>query len=275
MDPRDDKRRGRARSAVSFSAGGTISLAVHLALGLTLALLPERTGKTWDPVDLTVERRRPEPEPPPEAEPEPEPPPVAEPEPEKPKPRPRVKEAEPEPPPPAEPPPPEPAPPPDAPEAPPVFDLGDNTFAVGEGAGWALNPSEGNTKFAKVAGPGEKARGTKTAPPPEGKPGGTGFQPVPARDLSSLPVPPKSGIRIPPYPEEAKREGIEGVVLLQVFIGRDGRVSRVRVVKDPGGGLGEVARQAMLQETWTPARDRQGNPVDTVIPYKYRFVLDG
>ncbi len=271
MDARGDKRRGRFLSAVSFSAGGTISLAVHVALGLALALLPERVGKTWDVVDLTVERRRPEPEPEPLPEPEPEP----EPEPDKPRPKPKVREAEPEPPPPPEPPPAEPEPPPEAEEAPPVFDLGDNTFAVGEGAGWALNPSEGNTKFGKVADPGQKVRGTKIAPRPEGKPGGSGFRPVPAKDLSSLPVPPRDGIRIPPYPDEAKREGIEGVVLLQVFIGKDGKVTRVRIVKDPGGGLGEVARQAMLRETWTPAKDKKGKAVDTVIPYKYRFVLDG
>jgi protein TonB len=277
MDARGDKRRGRYLSAVSFSAGGAISLAVHLVLGLALALLPQRSGKTWDVVDLTVERRRPVPEPEPETLPEPAALPEPEPEPDQPRPRPKVRQREPEPPPatPPEPPPPEPEPPPDAKEAPPVFDLGDNTFAVGAGAGWSLNPSEGNTKFAKVAGPGQKQRGTKVAPGPEGKPGGTGFQPVPARDLSSLPAPSGKGIRIPPYPEDAKREGIEGVVLLQVFIGKDGRVTRVRILEDPGGGLGEVARQAMLQESWTPAKDKQGNPVDTVIPYKYRFVLDG
>jgi len=65
------------------------------------------------------------------------------------------------------------------------------------------------------------------------------------------------------------------VVLLQVYIDEQGHVTRVRVVKDPGGGLGAVARQAMLQERWTPARDKRGRPVATIIPYRYRFVLDG
>jgi hypothetical protein len=45
-------------------------------------------------------------------------------------------------------------------------------------------------------------------------------------------------------------------------------------VKDPGGGLGKVARAAMLKELWTPPLDKNGKPVATVIIYSYRFVLD-
>jgi hypothetical protein len=31
----------------------------------------------------------------------------------------------------------------------------------------------------------------------------------------------------------------------------------------------------MLRERWRPALDRNGSPVDTVITYSYRFVLEG
>jgi len=98
---------------------------------------------------------------------------------------------------------------------------------------------------------------------------------VAIKDLSRRPEPRFGGIGIPPYPPDAKREGIEGSVILQVFIGRDGEVKKVRIVKEPGGGLGEVAQRAMMKERWKPALDKTGAPVDTVITYSYRFVLEG
>ena len=95
------------------------------------------------------------------------------------------------------------------------------------------------------------------------------------KDLSKRPQPKSGQIDSPPYPAEARREGIEGTVVLKVHIKKNGLVSRVRIIKDPGGGLGEIARAAMLKELWTPPLDRTGNPVSTVIIYSYRFVLDG
>ncbi len=279
MSGRTPSRRGFRFKLVSLSASWLISGAVHVAFGVLLALLPEKVQDRYEIVDLEVRERQPEPEPEPEPEPdEPDPEPDPEPEP-KPKPRPRPRpdpDPEPEPEPPPAPPPDAEEAPPDAEEAPPVFELGDNTFAEGKGAGWKLNRSEGNTKFAAVARPGqESARGTKVESDPEGEPGGTGFAPVPKKDLSRPPRPRSGRISIPPYPEEARREGVEGAVLLQVFIDREGGVRKVRILKDPGGGLGEVARRAMLRERWKPALNKRGQPVDTVIPYRYRFVLDG
>ena len=237
-----------------------ISIGVHVALAAGLILIPRQIKQHWDTVDMSIAEKAPEPEPEPEKKPE--------------KPR-YKKKAEPEPPP--QEPPPEPEPEPEKEEAPPVFDLGDNTFAgEGKGASWKLNRSEGNTKFAGVAKPGEKSkRGTAPKRAKEGTPNGKGFKPVPLRNLSRRPDPPLGGIKIPPYPSEARREGIEGKVILQVFIGKDGQVKRVRVVKDPGGGLGLAAKNSMMKEKWKPARDKAGKPVDTVIVYSYRFVLEG
>jgi outer membrane biosynthesis protein TonB len=226
-----------------------------------------------------VNETRPPPEPEPESAKEPE---EAEPEPDRPLVKPRPKPAIEEPPDP-EPPAaliPEEKPPEDAPEEKPVFDLGDNTFATGEGQtpGWSLNRSEGNTKFAAVAAKNDKpVRGTKPLRSPDGKPGGKGlgFAPISVKDLSKRPMPIGGSIKSPPYPTEARREGIEGAVVLQVFIDKKGRVRRVRIIKDPGGGLGEVSRTAMSNERWTVPRDKSGNPVDTVIIYSYRFVLEG
>jgi len=267
------------RSAGRGSLAVVLSIAVHVLLAVGLLFLPEQIRKRYDVVDLSVERKQAEKKTEEQPEPEIETPPESEPD--KPKlkskPKPKPKEEEPEPPP--APVPDEAEAPKDAPEAPPVFDLGDNTFATGEGqgAGWSLARSEGNTKFAAVAGKGQKpARNTKPKTDPEGKPGGTGgFKPVPTKNLSERPKPADGPIRIPPYPAEARRDGIEGRVLLQVFIDRNGRVHKVRVLKDPGGGLGDVARESMFKERWKPARDSSGNPVDTIITYTYVFVLEG
>ena len=248
------------RSTGRHSFAFTVSVGVHLALLALLLLIPTRHFKAWDIVDMSIAHMAPPPPPPPEAKPE---------EPERTEPdRVKVKPKAEEPP----PPPPEEQKPTPA-KAPPVFDLGDNTFAKdGAGANWALNRSEGNTKFAGVAQPGQKsARGTNAD---RGSGAGSGFQPVAAKDLSRRPEP-RSDIRVPPYPQEAKREGIEGRVILQVFIARDGSVKNVRVIKDPGGGLGDVAKTAMLEERWKPALDKAGKAVDTVITYAYLFVLDG
>jgi periplasmic protein TonB len=238
-----------------------ISGCVHAALIVALLLIPARRSEKWDIVDMSIaEKQKPPPPPPP---PEQKPPEKVEPE--APKAKPRAEE--PPPPPPEE-------KPPEEKKAPPVFDLGDNTFAKdGSGASWALGRSEGNTKFGAVAKPGQKAVRDTSPERPTGT--GSGFKPVAAKDLSRRPEPRDGDIRVPPYPNDAKREGIEGRVILQVFIGRDGAVKNVRVIKDPGGGLGAVAKSAMLGERWRPALDKKGDAVDTVITYAYLFVLDG
>jgi TonB family protein len=269
------KRRSAGRGSLAL----VLSVAFHVLFAVGMLFLPEQIRKSYDIVDLSVERKQvekqEEEQPEPEVEPEEEKPEPDEPK-LKPKPKPKPEE-EPEPPP--APVPDEEEAPEDAPEAPPVFDLGDNTFAKGDGQGaaWSLNRSEGNTKFAAVAGKNQKpVRNTKPRTDPDGKPGGKGgFKPVPSKNLSERPKPANGPIKIPPYPAEARRDGIEGRVLLQVFIDKKGKVYKVRVLKEPGGGLGKVAREYMFKERWKPARDKSGNPVDTIITYTYTFVLEG
>jgi protein TonB len=269
----------KGRSAGRGSAALVLSVGFHVLFAIGMLFLPEQIRESYDIVDLSVERKPKEEKVEEDKEPEPEVEEEKEPEPDKPKLKPKPKPKEPEPEPPPAPVPDEEEAPEKAPEAPPVFDLGDNTFATGagQGAGWSLAKSEGNTKFAAVAGKNqEPVRGTKPKTDPEGKPGGTGgFKPVPSKNLSRRPAPANGAIKVPAYPSEAKREGIEGRVLLQVFIDQKGRVYKVRVLKDPGGGLGQVARDSMFKERWKPALDKSGKPVDTIITYTYVFVLEG
>ena len=263
------------RDIVSFVLSG----AFHVVFALALVSAPKHLRERYEVVDLAIDSTKPKPEQKlPKLEPEPEEEPPKEPEKKKaPKRKPKQKTEE-EPPPPPEPE--EKAPEEQKEEAPPVFDLGDNTFAenTGQGSAWALNRSEGNTKIAAVAGKNASSvRDTKPKGQPGGKPGGTGkeYAPVPLKDLSKRPMPKDGPPPAPPYPAEARRAGIEGPVILQVFITKKGTVKRVRVVKSPSELLSKEAKTAMLKILWTPPLDKMGRPVDTVIVWTYRYVLDG
>jgi protein TonB len=76
------------------------------------------------------------------------------------------------------------------------------------------------------------------------------------------------------YPEIAKRSGIEGRVILELYINRSGRVTRVRVLKeDPEGrGFAESAVAAFTGLSCVPA---QANGEAVAVRYRYpvRFQL--
>jgi len=81
-----------------------------------------------------------------------------------------------------------------------------------------------------------------------------------------------SEIKIP-YPPEAKRQGIEGKVVLALSIDTSGNVTEVRVISGPGHGLNEAAREALKRYRFRPAT-KDGAAVATEIQYAYRFLLD-
>lgn len=259
-------------------SGIIVSGCVHAAFALFLIALPRQIVKRYDTVDMSVtnvEKKPTAPEPE-EVEPVPEPEKSAVEEKviKKAKPAPVPQE---EPPPP---PPPEEKAPEEAKEAPPVFDLGDNTFAVnGQGAGWAMARSEGNTRFAGVAKKDQApVRETKPkfggAQKSTGNGPQTGDTPVPLADLTRRPTP-LGGPVSAPYPTEAKKAGIEGPVVLRVLIDKTGRVRRTQVIKAPSDILAAAAELAMTDQRWTPPLDKNGKAVDTVIVWTFRFVLDG
>jgi len=75
-----------------------------------------------------------------------------------------------------------------------------------------------------------------------------------------------------PYPEEAKRNGIEGSVRLRVTVDFEGKVTEVVILSGPGSGLNEAARAALLRFRFKPAT-KGGEPVGTTFPYTYTFEL--
>ncbi len=104
----------------------------------------------------------------------------------------------------------------------------------------------------------------------EGSGGGTG----------GGPYRPGSGVEPPrllrevraEYSERARRANLEGEVVLEIVVRRDGTVSDVRVLKGLGLDLNEQAIQAVRQWRFAPAR-LKGTPVDVVVEVAVEFRL--
>lgn len=159
------------------------------------------------------------------------------------------------------PPPPNQPPPKATPRAPPPIRIGVNLESTVPGGAFAA--PVGNTLYGQAA---DKAPNPATASQPYWAPAYM----APAR-VSELPVV-ISEVRAP-YPPEARKQGIEGQVVLLVTIDDEGRVARVKHVSGPGHGLDEAADQAVRQFKWKPAR-YNGTAVATEIRYTYTFEID-
>lgn len=76
----------------------------------------------------------------------------------------------------------------------------------------------------------------------------------------------------PDYTEDARRRGLEGEVVLEIVVRRDGRVGEVRVLKGLGAGLDQQAIQAVRRWTFAAAT-RKGRPVDVIVEVAVEFKL--
>jgi protein TonB len=240
-----------------------VSLGVHGAGFFLLSRMQERTlPPVQRPVELVmVEVARPPPPPPPPVE-EPKPPP---PKPKAaPKPPPvKVAQAEKPPPPPppdAAPPPPNDAPPPEQPSKPVPLVVGISMSSTTSAGGFAA--AVGNTVYGKT--------GDKAVDPKEVK-AYSAPKYVPVYQVDTEPSV-ASEVKIP-YPDEARRAGVEGTVTLSITIDNEGRVVKASVVKGLGYGLDEAARTALMRFRFKPAI-KNGEAVSTEMKYSYTFVLD-
>lgn len=102
-------------------------------------------------------------------------------------------------------------------------------------------------------------------------------------DVDSLPIPADeylvtampvliSEVRIP-YPEVAKRAGIEGPVVMDLLIDEHGQVKHISLTKGPGFGLNEAAIAAIKNFQFRPAKIKDQS-VAVKISYTYRFILE-
>lgn len=76
----------------------------------------------------------------------------------------------------------------------------------------------------------------------------------------------------PIYTDEARRRALEGDVILEIVVRRDGTVGDVRVLRSLGSGLEQRAIAAVRQWKFSPAR-RLGSAVDVMVEVAVGFTL--
>ena len=77
------------------------------------------------------------------------------------------------------------------------------------------------------------------------------------------------------YPEEAKKEGLEGIVVIDFTVKEDGILTGFKIIKDIGGGCGTEAMRAMkMMPKWIPGKS-EGKPVAVNLKIPVKFKLDG
>jgi TonB family protein len=109
---------------------------------------------------------------------------------------------------------------------------------------------------------------------------GPGVGPGSGGGAGGGPYRPGSGIEPPrllrevraDYTEQARRSGVEGEVVLEIVVRRDGTVGDVTLVRRLGRGLDERAVQAVRQWRFSPAT-RRGSPVDVLVEVAVEFKL--
>lgn len=83
---------------------------------------------------------------------------------------------------------------------------------------------------------------------------------------------PEAITKVPPvYPDEARRAGVQGVVLVQALVRKDGAVGDVKVIQSIPL-LDLAAIQAVRQWIFKPARAK-GEPVSVWVAVPVKFTL--
>ncbi|HLS58114.1 MAG TPA: energy transducer TonB [Paracoccaceae bacterium] len=123
---------------------------------------------------------------------------------------------------------------------------------------------EGGTGSGIGGGMGE-GEGTGVGPGSGGGEGGGPYRP------GSGIAPPRLLREVrPDYTDAARRRGIEGEVLMEIVVRRDGSVGDVRIIRGLGHGLDERAVTAVRQWRFEPAT-RHGVPVDVLVEVTMEF----
>jgi periplasmic protein TonB len=74
------------------------------------------------------------------------------------------------------------------------------------------------------------------------------------------------------YTEDGRRRGLQGDVVLEIVVRRDGSVGEVTLLQGLGAGLDQRAIAAVRQWRFDPAR-RRGTPVDVIVEVAVEFTL--
>lgn len=138
-------------------------------------------------------------------------------------------------------------------------DAAPNTQSRGPGTGGGVGSGTG-----QGIGSGD---GGGIGPGSGGGTGGGPYQPGAGIDPPTL----VKEIR-PTYTDAARRQSIEGDVVLEIVVRNDGSVGNVRVRRSLGAGLEQKAIDAVRQWRFIPAK-RHGSPVDVVVDVAVEFKL--
>lgn len=100
--------------------------------------------------------------------------------------------------------------------------------------------------------------------------------PVPEGEGKTVDItPPKIASKVTPvFPDQARKAGIDGVVILGCTIGTDGSVQEIQPVRSEPMGLTEAAMDAVKQWRYEPARTASGKPVAVFTTVTISFLLD-
>ena len=101
--------------------------------------------------------------------------------------------------------------------------------------------------------------------------GGTGTDPVPVGQVAQPPVL-KHRVQ-PAYPQQARRQQIHGLVLLEAVLDCEGRVEPGVKVLQSIPMLDDEAIEAVRRWRFQPARSRSGEPLRVIVEIPIRFVL--
>lgn len=147
-------------------------------------------------------------------------------------------------------------------------DLTGNTIVQGNADAYAGGFTSAN---------GTSANAVRIAAAPKGGvPGGTGpvVRPAPQGTVSDRSRSASVGATEwnAPFPPEADTAQIDDAyVMLQVDVRADGTPAAVRVLSDPGNGFGREARQYAMKQRYSPALDRDGNPIAAATRVRVHF----
>lgn len=89
-------------------------------------------------------------------------------------------------------------------------------------------------------------------------------------------VPPVCTFRpVPDYPDMARQAGVEGRVILQVFITASGEPAQVVITQSSGlGSMDRAAEESVRKSNWSPAKRDDGVAVGVWTSVIYNFVLE-
>jgi protein TonB len=75
------------------------------------------------------------------------------------------------------------------------------------------------------------------------------------------------------YPQEARRRGEQGNVVLRFVVERSGRVAEVAVVRGSGSSILDAAAEALLRNAALPAFPAAMSQPSVVVTVQLRFAL--